>query len=334
MEFRPWLTLFRKVLGGGRRAVEQNPAEHSRLLRRFLNHLKRPPAACRHRCDGLGAAPPPWASPGGILLPAGGYKLGSFLGRGGFGEVWSAEAPGGFPAAVKRIFRPIEDEATQHELRALELIRRLNHPCLLKTHAYWRSAEGDLYIIMELADGSLRDRLGECKAQGQQGIPVNELLGYFHDAAEGIDHLKCQNVRHGDIKPDNILIVDNHAKLGDFGLASILLDSQRSFADTPCGTARYMAPEVFTGRVSRQSDQYSWASTYCHLRLGQPLVCGNLWEAREAHCQGNLNLTRLAEPEQKVLRKALAIDPTKRYPTCLDCWRELAGAVFSQAHFN
>src|SRR5262249_46932508 len=118
--------------------------------------------------------------PGGSLPIGGGYNLLKRIGSGGFGEVWQAEAPGGIPAAVKVIFRPLDHADAQSELKALELIKRLRHPGLLQTHAYW-SLEDRLFIVMELADGSLRDRLKACKAAARAGVPGDELLAYLGD---------------------------------------------------------------------------------------------------------------------------------------------------------
>src|SRR6516164_5756783 len=70
------------------------------------------------------------------LLPNG-YKLVERIGCGGFGEVWRAEAPGGFEVAVKVLFRSVDHEEGRRELQALEVIRRLRHPFLLATQAYW-----------------------------------------------------------------------------------------------------------------------------------------------------------------------------------------------------
>ena len=52
-----------------------------------------------------------------------------------------------------------------------------------------------------------------------EGIPAEELVEYFASAAEGLDFLHSKHVFHRDIKPDNILLVNGHAKVADFGLA-------------------------------------------------------------------------------------------------------------------
>jgi len=103
-----------------------------------------------------------------------GYRLVNCIGRGGFGQVWKAEAPGGVLVAVKIISRPIDHQDAQCELQALELIKGLRHPYLLQTQAYWVQ-DDHLVIVMELADGSLRQRL---KAT-PRGLPVDELVRYF-----------------------------------------------------------------------------------------------------------------------------------------------------------
>src|SRR5439155_12305004 len=118
------------------------------------------------------------------------------------------------------------DEA-KRELESLELVKKLRHPFLLQTQAFWQF-EDRLTIVMELADGSLRDRLKECKAAGLPTIPDAELLSYFREAAEALDFLHRKRVLHRDIKPDNILMLSQHAKLADFGLARVYEHTQRS----------------------------------------------------------------------------------------------------------
>src|SRR5262249_27659630 len=129
--------------------------------------------------------PPVLALPGtGSLLPvAGEYRLLRRLGLGSFGEVFEAEAPGGGRVAVKVLLRPVAHEAAQRELRALDLIKELRHPALLSPHLHWFVGDR-LLIAMDLADGSLRERLQACQEAGLPGVPVGELLGYLVDAAD------------------------------------------------------------------------------------------------------------------------------------------------------
>jgi hypothetical protein len=247
------------------------------------------------------------------------------LKEGGFGEVWQIEQPGGIPAAAKIIFKPLEDREAPGELTALELVKMLRHPFLLQTQSS-HIVEDRLIIVMELADGSLRDRLEECHNAGLKGIPPEELVQYVLEAGEALDYLHEKEVHHRDVKPENILMIGGHAKLADFGLARHQAGSCESAS--AAGTQRYMAPEVWRGQLSRHSDQYSLALSYGELRLGHRLIQANcLYGMMQEHLNGMPDLDPLPPAEQQVLSKALAKEPSQRYPSCVGFAQALGLAV-------
>jgi len=270
------------------------------------------------------------ASPAGELMPfGGGYRKIKRIGAGSFGEVWRAEAPGGIAAAIKVINRPIETDEAQRELQALERIKNLSHPFLLQTTSFW-PLEDRLYIAMELADGSLRDRLKQCRGNDPPGIPLPELLRYFRESAEALDYLHQEHVQHRDIKPENILIHKKHAKVADFGLAR-MLESQRMVSASSSGTPAYMAPEVWRGKVSPHSDQYSLAATYAELRLDRSLFASrDMLEIMLSHVERQPDLDPLPAAEQAVVLKALAKDPDQRYGSCMEFVDALEVALASE----
>jgi serine/threonine protein kinase len=259
-----------------------------------------------------------------------GYRLLTRLGGGAFGDVWQSLAPGNFPVAVKVIHRRLEDVEAQRELKALEAIKELRHPYLLATHACWAEG-GRLHIAMELADRTLRQRLNECQAQGQTGIPVVELFRYFWEAAEALDFLHSKHVLHRDIKPDNLLLLSGHVKIADFGLARLQEAGQTIEASMVAGTASYMAPEVWGGKVNERSDLYSLAASYVELRLGRrPFGGTTIADLMDQHRNGTPDLAGLPDAERMVLARALAADRTHRYASCVEFANALRVALVSQ----
>jgi serine/threonine protein kinase len=179
--------------------------------------------------------------PGTQVLP--GYFLVSWLGSGGFGEVWQAVAPDDSPCALKFIDLGRETVAAR-EARSLHFMKALSHPHVLGIREVF-SVERSLVVCMELGQGTLKDRLMECQRQGLPGIPAVELIALLGQAAKGIDFLNApshaidgaQGVRivHQDIKPQNLLLVGGVVKVADFGLARVI---EGSLAEKSTSTKR------------------------------------------------------------------------------------------------
>lgn len=276
-------------------------------------------------------APEPDLTPG--LEPISGYRLLSRLGRGGFGEVWSAEAPGGMRVALK--FVPPVTRLLDAELRALQAVRDLRHPHLLETHfciqlPHW------LVLCTPLCDGNLAERLRQCLERGLRGVPADELLKYMAEAAEALDFLnaprvaegRTARVQHRDIKPHNLLLSGGSVRVGDLGLAKVLERSLGSHSGAL--TPAYAAPEMFEGRTSAWSDQYSLAVSYCQLRCGQLPFRGGSAELMHGHLHGDPDLSGLADEEKAVVARALSKAPRDRWESCAAFVEQLRGVVGSQ----
>src|SRR5262249_8023858 len=92
--------------------------------------------------------------------------------------------------------------------------------------------------------------------------------------------------------------------------------------------APYMAPEVWQNKFSKHSDQWSLAVTYAELRLQRRLFKGsNPYSLGCEICKGLPDLSSLPAAEQQVLNRALAMNPSQRYKTCV----QLAEAL-EEAH--
>jgi len=252
--------------------------------------------------------------------PIPGYKLIERLGRGGFGEVWRCEAPGGFQKAIKLVYGNLdvagdEGKAAEQELKALKRIKEIRHAFILSLERC-DIVDGQLMIVMELADRSLWDRFRECRTQNLPGIPRDELLRYMTESAEALDLMnEVHNLQHLDIKPQNLFLVHNHVKVADFGLVKVFEGLSASV--TGGVTPVYAAPETFEDRVTRFSDQYSLAIVYQELLTGvRPFNGTNTRQLILQHLTQPPDLKPLPDSDREAVGRSLAKRPEDRFPNC------------------
>ncbi len=244
-----------------------------------------------------------------------GYTLTKRLGSGAYGEVWSAEAPGGLSKAVKLVHGYHDEKRAQIELSALNKIKQVRHPFLLSLERI-EVSEGQLVVVTELADKSLKDVYDEYRQQRQPGIPREELLGYMRDAADALDFLSQKHgLQHLDVKPENLLLLSGHIKVADFGLLKDLQDVSQSLLGGM--TPAYAPPELFDGRPASASDQYSLAIVYQEMLTGErPFTGKTAAQLAAEQMKARPQLTALPFGDQQVVAKALAKDPKLRYESC------------------
>lgn len=107
-------------------------------------------------------------------------------------------------------------------------------------------------LLSELCDGgNLRQHLARKDPWGER---------LLLQASQGMMFLHSVGVIHGDLKPENILIHQGVAKISDYGFSR--LRNTSSFQDSLTGvkgTLRYMAPEVYAGKIEKPADVYAFA---------------------------------------------------------------------------
>jgi serine/threonine protein kinase len=257
--------------------------------------------------------------------PLPGYQLVRLRGKGGFATVWEATSPTGERVALK-FMSSANAASTARELRSLQTIQGIHHPHLLKMRNVW-SVAGNIVIAMDLAEASLLDLLQVYLDELGKPPELEKIGLYLYQAAVALDYLNGRRHRldgrtvalqHGDVKPNNILLLGETALLADYGLATPLTTTL-----TPCprqGTVEYCAPEVFQGQLSDKSDQFSFAVSYCVLRtLAFPYPAPP--EDREqlrGYVRPEPDLSAHPPAERPLLARALSPIPQMRHPSCLD----------------
>ncbi len=261
-----------------------------------------------------------------------GYRLRRLRGRGGFGQVWEAEAQDGRVVALKFLPCPKGQGAPQ-ELRSVQMVRDLAHPHIIRVEKVW-SSPGFLVVAMELADGSLADLLEVYRDEVGTPLPPQHLCPLLAQVAEALDFLNLRThvlqgrrgtIQHCDVTPGNILLFGEVAKLSDFGLTTTL--GSREKAHFRAGTPAYAAPEVFQGRVSDRTDQYALAACYCLLRGGRLPFPDTPADFDAAYTRPSPDLSMLPEAERPALARALAAVPQARWPSCRELIAELERAT-------
>jgi serine/threonine protein kinase len=243
--------------------------------------------------------------------------------------VWESTSPEGRRVALK-FMSTQHTSATARELRALRSLHALEHPCLLKCSDVW-CIPGYVVIGMELAEASLLDLFLLYADDLHEVMSPGSILRHLNHAAHALDFLNARRhlfdgrtvgFQHGDIKPNNIMIVGDTAKLADYGLAT-----PTHGPSSPChrhGTYDYLAPEVFRGTLTDWSDQFSLAVTYVVLRTGTFPYPPVPKKPSPNFMRDAPDLSGLASGEQPIVARALSGTPQSRFPSCVEFVRALA----------
>src|SRR5438045_2384758 len=183
-------------------------------------------------------------------------------------------------------------------------------------------------IVTKLADYSLKDQFDEYRKKDITGIPREDLLQFMRDTADALDYMSGQHsLQHLDVKPENLLLVGGRVKVADFGLVKDIHDAAASMMGglTPI----YAPPEVFEGRPSRRSDQYSLAIVYQEMLTGVlPFPGRTAAQLAAQHLNAKPGLDPLPDNDQPVIGRALSKKPAERFGSC----RELVATLVEHGH--
>ena len=191
---------------------------------------------------------------------------------------------------------------------------------------------GEYYIVMEYVEGKHLKNL--LKKRGKLTVP--EVIDIVLQITSGLSVAHDSYIIHRDIKPQNILILDNGlVKITDFGIAVAMNATQLTQTNSVMGSVHYLPPEQASGKgATLQSDIYSIGILMYELLTGKlPFKGDNAVEIALKHLKEPMPSIRDEYPEipqsvENIILKATAKNPKNRYAdaremhedlkTCLD----------------
>jgi Tol biopolymer transport system component len=208
------------------------------------------------------------------------YEIGAPLGSGGMGEVYRARDKRlDRTVAVKILPQEMSSDLARKQRfeREAKTISSLNHPHICVLHDVGHQ-DGIDYLVMECVEG---ETLSKRLEKGP--LPLEQVLRYGAQIADALDKAHRNWVIHRDLKPGNIMLTGNGAKLLDFGLAkpsSGLLNEMTLTAQIPAapvtkegtiiGTFQYMSPEQVEGKeLDARSDIFSLGAILYEMLSGR-----------------------------------------------------------------
>ncbi|XAR55873.1 Non-specific serine/threonine protein kinase [Bertholletia excelsa] len=214
-----------------------------------------------------------WFSYKELVEATNGFSAQNLLGEGGFGSVYKGYLADGRRVAVKQL--KMGGGQGEREFKAeVEIISRIHHRYLVSLVGYCISESKRLLVYDYVPNNTLYFHLHE------EGRPVMDWVTRVKvaaGAARGIAYLHedCHpRIIHRDIKSSNILLDDNfEARVSDFGLAKLAVDTNTHITTRVIGTFGYVAPEyVASGKLTEKSDIYSFGVVLLELITGRKPV--------------------------------------------------------------
>ncbi len=209
--------------------------------------------------------------------------LKQLIGRGGMGKIYRATL--GFSQsdiAVKFLHKSLHHDASAIDrfVQEAEVVRRLNHPGIVKLHGLGQTSGGIVFLAMDLVDGqSLQQHRSQRSLSTGSSFDDNLrwVVRVVAGLANAVHYAHNAGVVHCDLKPENVMIDKlQRPILTDFGLACLLRHEPRQHRFV-AGTAPWMAPEQVDtsfGNLSAATDVYGLGAILYALLTNEPPFTG------------------------------------------------------------
>lgn len=266
--------------------------------------------------------PEPWTMPkadkGERLLNKLGYRLGCTLGEGSFSKVKAAtSSKHKGPLAIKVVDRQraSRDVVFKFLPRELSIVRRIQHPNIVRVFELIEACNRKIYIVMEAMDTTLLQML---ETLGKLPCAPNA-RDIFVQVVRAVRYLHDRNLVHRDLKCENVLLSADgrRAKISDFGFSKEL-KGYPDLSTTFCGTAAFASPEVLMGIPydAKKYDIWSLGVMLYMMVVGSiPFDDTNMQTMPQLQKKGVMypeEMPPLPEPCQALITQLLQYTPSSR----------------------
>lgn len=254
------------------------------------------------------------------------FRIDALLGSGGMSNVYRAtQLRVNREVAIKTLKFLVDSQPVYKERfqREIDLLCALAHPNIVTVYDCIIGPDGQPCLVMDYLRGRSLERLLE-----EEG-PLNiERFGrIFAQVCSALDYAHRKGVVHRDIKPGNVVLLDEETdiiKVVDFGVAKFNQESRRlTMSGELWGSPPYMSPEQCMGKPDdERSDLYSLGIVMYEMLTGRDPYheCLTIFELIQAHVNTpppsfrEKNPFCLVSPDvEAVIFKAIAKDPADRY---------------------
>ena len=261
------------------------------------------------------------------------YEIIKSIGEGGMANVYLAhDSILDRKVAIKVLRGDLEnnEKFIRRFQREAKSVSDLSHPNIVEVYDVGEE-EGQHYIVMEYIDGRTLKQL----IQKRGALTVAEVLDIMTQLTDGLAAAHEAYIIHRDIKPQNIMILDNGmVKITDFGIAMTLNATQLTQTNSVMGSVHYLPPEQASGQTATtKSDIYSSGILMYELLTGSvPFKGDNAVEIALKQMKERIPSIRKQNPlipqsVENIVLKATAKNPKNRYDSIKDMHDDLVHAL-------
>lgn len=257
------------------------------------------------------------------------YEILKSIGEGGMANVYLANDTILDRKVAIKVLRgdlSSDDKFIRRFQREALSVSNLSHPNIVEVYDVGEE-DGNYYIVMEYIEGKTLKQL----LKKRETLTLPEVIDIMTQLTDGLTHAHESYIIHRDIKPQNIMILDNGmVKITDFGIAMALNATQLTQTNSVMGSVHYLPPEQANGKSATvKGDIYSLGIMMFELLTGSvPFKGDNAVEIALKHMKEKMPSIRKINPTipqsvENIIIKATAKNPKNRYESVHDMHEDL-----------